>query len=377
MIMNNLRHKTTENYPLLYRLGSPGLILILFSLIPYISFGQQPERTVLLEEFTGEWCGWCPIGMMEMEEMIERYGDTLIALSVHSSDLLETPSASGMIGAWASAFPSGVINRTYDSILNTQTFFPGEWETVIAGEIATPSPCLVQLAYSYNEPSRLITADVTALFTADFIGDTRPNLYIVEDSVTGVAQHNYLSGNPDFINTPYYSLPDPIPGFVHRHVLREMVGESYGVDGIIPDTVLAGQSFTYTFTYAIPDGYNTGRLSLIAVVHKHKGLKKYRRILNARQENFSPLGTGITPLENKEAVRVWPNPAHDVITIRMEGPQRIKTVQLFSLTGIKLAEYRTDQPDITLPVEEWKGSCILLRTETNLNETSHRLVIVQ
>jgi hypothetical protein len=315
--------------------------------------------------------------MMEMEEMIERYGDTLIALSVHSSDQLETPSASGMIGAWASAFPSGVVNRTYDSILNTQTFFPGEWKAVIAGEIATPSPCLAQLSYSYNETSRLITADVTALFTADFIGDSRPNLYIVEDSVTGIAQHNYLSGNPDFINTPYYNLPDPIPGFIHRHVLREMVGESYGVDGIIPDTVMAGQSFTYTFNYTIPDDYNTGRLSLIAVVHKHKGLKKYRRILNAKQEKFSPLGTGLSPVQNKEVVRVWPNPAHEVVTIRTEGLQRIKTIQLFSLTGIKLAEYRSDQNEITLPVADWKGSCILLRAETSRNEIFHRLVIVR
>lgn len=354
-----------------------GFILFFHFVIPAQSRGQYPERTVLLEEFTGEWCGWCPIGMMEIEEMLERYGDTLIAVAVHSGDPLETPSASAMLGAWASAFPSGVVNRTYDSILNTQTFYPGEWESVIASEIATPSPCLASLSYSYNESLRQISADVTASFTEDFTGDCRLNLYIAEDSVTGGAQHNYLSGKPEFINTPFYSLPDPIPGFVHRHVLREMVGESYGVDGIIPDTVMAGQSFTHTFTYTIPDDFNTSRLYLIAVVHKHKGLKKYRRILNARQERFSPLGTGISPVQQMEMVRVWPNPAHDVVTVQTNDQQRMKTVQLYSLTGIKLAEYHCDQNEITIPVTGWKGSCIILRAETTRNQMINRLLIIR
>jgi hypothetical protein len=113
------------------------------------------------------------------------------------------------------------------------------------------------------------------------------------------------------------------------------------------------------------------------VVHKHKGLKKYRRILNARQEKFSPLVTAVSPEQNKEVIRVWPNPAHDFITIRTEMQQRIETIKLFSLTGIMLAEYRSDQNEITLPVACWKGSCILLRAETNRNEISHRLVIIR
>jgi hypothetical protein len=156
-----------------------------------------------------------------------------------------------------------------------------------------------------------------------------------------------------------------------------MLGESYGVDGIIPDTVTAGQSFTYTFNYTIPDDFNTNRLYLVAVVHKHKGLKKYRRILNARQEKFSPLVTAVSPEQNKEVFRVWPNPAHDVVTIQTEGNNRIRTIQLLTLTGIKLAEYHFNQNKITLPVADLNNSCILLRAVTTENEVLNQLLIIR
>jgi thiol-disulfide isomerase/thioredoxin len=337
--------------------------------------GQTPLRTVLIEEFTGEWCGWCPIGMMELEEMVAKYGDTIIVVAVHSGDAMETPSAGDMIGAWASFYPSGIINRTYDTVIGAQTLATEEWEEVISRQIATPAPCLAQLSYAYEEASRTITADVTASFTNDFIGDGRLNLYIVEDSVVGEAQHNYLSGDPQFIGTPFYALPDPIPGFIHEHVLREMVGESYGIDGIIPDTVTAGQMFGYTFTYTIPASYNLDHLHLIGVIQQHKGLKKYRKILNSIHTRFDKTMTGHGSLGAVSRLTVWPNPANEQVYIKSTGNEEIESVMIYSLNGAPLSSDPFRGRLINFPLHQIPPQTCILVIRTRVGVYHHKLII--
>jgi thiol-disulfide isomerase/thioredoxin len=339
------------------------------------AFGQVPSRTVLIEEFTGEWCGWCPTGMMEIEEMIAKYGDTIIVVAVHISDPLESPSASAMIGAWGGMAPSALVNRVFDTILDNQIFVTDDWDAVIARQINSPSPCEVQLVYGFNAATRVLTAEVKAIFTENYIGDGRLNLYIVEDSVAGNAQHNYLSGNPDFINTPFYSLPDPIPGFIHEHVLREMVGESYGIDGIIPDTVTAGQEFIYTFTCTIPAGYNLGHLHLIGLVQQYKGLKKYRKILNSVHYKFDPAITGQGDSAEFERISAGPNPAHDQVTIRAGSNEILESVELYSLHGKLISANYPENNEIHLQVNEIDPQTCILVIRTAAGVFHKKLII--
>ena len=336
---------------------------------------QQPLRTVLIEEFTGEWCGWCPIGFMELEYLAERFGDTLIIVAVHTNDPFEPPSASGMIGAWFSAAPSALVNRTFDTLLQAQTFYPELWEEVISRQINTPSPCNTGLTYTYNEQTRELTAKVTAAFTADYTGDARLSLYIVEDSVAGHMQSNYLSGNSSFINTPYYSMPQYIPDFPHQHVLREMVGDSYGIDGIIPDTVYQGQNFEYTFNYVIPDDYNTDNLHLIGVVQQYKGLKRHRKILNSVHYKFDPTISATTSVELLHMPSVWPNPARNTIHIKTNDSEMIKMVSLYSLSGKCLKSQSCGDAHAAFSLNEISSqTCILvIRTDSNVY---YRKVIV-
>jgi len=339
-------------------------LTMMFGLCSMVTFSQSPSRTVLIEEFTGEWCGWCPIGMMELENMIEKYADTLIVVAVHTGDPLESPSASAMIGAWGNSAPSALLNREYDSVFEEQVFGPENWEEVIARQIQNPAPCYVYLDYSYNEASREIVATVTAAFNDDYYGDGRLNLYIVEDSVIGVSQSNYLSGNPDFINTPFYSLPEYIPNFAHQHVLREMLGESYGIDGIIPDTVYAGQQFQYTFNYIVPEEYNLQKLHIIGVVQQYKGLKKYRKILNAAHYLFDHTAR-IKGISHIPDLIVSPVPATNSIRLKIQDMELIKKVQVFSVSGIMVFSGEFNGHDIHISTEKLPDGYYTIFVETN------------
>ncbi|MCF8348356.1 MAG: Omp28-related outer membrane protein [Bacteroidales bacterium] len=312
--------------------ASFNLLIMGFLFSSIMAFSQQPDRTILIEEFTGEWCGWCPIGMMGLENMIERFGDSVIVVAVHMSDPFESPSAGGMIGVWGGAAPTALINRAYDTLLQDQVFSPEDWEEVIARQINTPAPCNVSLDYTFDDTSREIMATVSATFTEDFVGDARLNLYIVEDSVIGVSQSNYLSGNPAFINTPFYELPEHIDNFPHEHLLREMVGESYGIDGVIPDTVYSGQQFHYVFHYTVPEEFNLEKLHLIGIAQQYKGLKKYRTILNSVHHNFD-YTVGIDKNAQISPVTICPIPVKNIIHIKMNNSVIINKVQVFSIDG--------------------------------------------
>lgn len=47
-----------------------------------------PAHRILLEEGTGMWCGYCPLGMLATEHLNELYPDTVIAVTVHHDDVL-------------------------------------------------------------------------------------------------------------------------------------------------------------------------------------------------------------------------------------------------------------------------------------------------
>lgn len=40
-------------------------------------------RTLMVEEFTGLWCNYCPKGLLELEKLEEQFGDNIIGLGVH------------------------------------------------------------------------------------------------------------------------------------------------------------------------------------------------------------------------------------------------------------------------------------------------------
>ena len=70
-----------------------------------------PVHRVLVEEYTGTWCGWCTRGLVAMEKLAEAYGDDFIGVAYHNSDPMEimTEYPSPVQG-----FPSAFVERYYD-----------------------------------------------------------------------------------------------------------------------------------------------------------------------------------------------------------------------------------------------------------------------
>lgn len=255
---------------------------------------QTPIKRVLVEEGTGAWCGYCPRGATTLLNTIDKYPDKVIGVAVHNADGMTIPEEAAYSSAYMNGFPNMTIDRKRHNVSGTKI---GVSDGAIVGPIQTQMvvPAKVDVALEnlvYSSANRTLTVDVKATFVTNVIGDIRFNLYIVEDSVkgsgTGWDQSNYMSktgGDPD-PNSPWYNFPPKIPNFYHRHVLRAMLGGTWGDAGVIPDPVQSGGTYTKSYTYKVPNNFNTNRIHVVGIVQMYNSSADKREVLNVIQQGL-------------------------------------------------------------------------------------------
>ncbi|MFM8840039.1 MAG: Omp28-related outer membrane protein [bacterium] len=249
---------------------------------------QQPVKRVLLEQYTGAWCGWCVDGSVVMDELIKEFPDNVIGVKVHQGDAMEIPKVFDSIKTLVPFYPSGSIDRVT---------FPGEatvgtsrekWKEYVQMQMKKGSDIDVKVTnVSFDKSTRILKANVEATFVKSMSGDLRLNLMIIEDNVkgtgTGYDQSNYISANPSFKGHPYFDKPAKIVGYEHRSVVRSYPAGVWGIKNSIPAIASTGEKYTASFTYTVPADYDEGNLMLVGVVQKHGAAVTAREILNSYQ----------------------------------------------------------------------------------------------
>ena len=55
-----------------------------YATLPRVTVTKVPRRKVVVEEYTGMWCGYCPRGIALMENLAHKYGDDFIGIAIHT-----------------------------------------------------------------------------------------------------------------------------------------------------------------------------------------------------------------------------------------------------------------------------------------------------
>lgn len=277
-----------------YAVWCLSLIAVMTMIGSSTASAQVPIKRVLVEEGTGAWCGYCPRGATTLLNTIEKYPDKVIGVAVHNADGMTIPEEAAYSTAYMNGFPCMTIDRKRHNVSGAK---PGVNDGAIVGPIQNQMVVPAKVAVSienlvYSSSNRTLTVDVKAAFVSNVIGDIRFNLYIVEDSVkgsgTGWDQNNYMSktgADPD-PNSPWYNLPPKLTNFYHRHVLRAMLGGTWGDAGVIPDPVQSGGTYTKSYTYKVPNNFNTDRIHLVGIVQMYNSSVDKREVLNAIQQGL-------------------------------------------------------------------------------------------
>ena len=240
------------------------------AIVTLITAGTNAQiKNVLLEQHTGAWCGWCVDGTVVMDEILELYGDQVIGVKIHSGDAMEIPEQSVIGGALGlGGYPTGSIDRKDfgGAVFLSRTSWKASCESQLQKKAKAEGDCF----YTLDRDTRIVKIQVMANIAEAMDFPLRFNAYIVEDNVTGIGsgynQSNYLSNRPGYEDNPYFGLPSTLYGYHHMKVVRKMLGGAWGAAAGLPETVQAGEFYTYEFEAEIDQAWKIDDLFFVGML---------------------------------------------------------------------------------------------------------------
>ncbi len=204
---------------------------------------EPANRNVILEEFTGRNCGYCPDGHLIANQIMTNNPGRVWAINVHSGSYAPTSypnfntnvSATILSGFSVSGFPSGVVNRSTATAQGR-----GTWNNLATQQLGQAAECNVAGIARINPETRVATITVEVYYTGNSGYDENYlTVAMLQDSIMG--SQSGMTGNPaQVVNGTY----------CHMHILRDMITPAWG-ESIAPTT--QGTLITKTYEYQIPE----------------------------------------------------------------------------------------------------------------------------
>lgn len=212
----------------------------------------NPDRKVLVEEFTGQFCPNCPLGHEALDNIAALYGDNSVIVSVHAGDMafddpeygLKTPEGDTYAKQWnEDHYPFAVVNRTSGALVDRSL-----WQGAVFNAARIAPQAKIELAAMLTDDKIEIASTLTAEkndMTVSY------QLWIVEDSIVGMQ----LDGEE-------YRMD-----YVHNHVYRA------SVNGIGGESILVSTEGTDAeHTIALDERWNPKNLKVVGFLYNETGV---------------------------------------------------------------------------------------------------------
>jgi len=214
-----------------------------------------PKRKVVIEDYTGTWCGYCPsvaAAIMEAHAVTDDISVVAIHETANSNpDPFHFPQVQLLQDEFGvDGLPAARLNRTttWNSPYETSDV------TGMAGE-NTDLAISINSSLSGND----LSVDVNVIFENGSTTGDRLVVYLLENGLI-YEQTNYYNDDP---TSPFYQQGNPIPNFEHNEVLRLSLTDIFGDE--IPETS-AFSDYTKNLNVTIPSEYNNNNLELVVMV---------------------------------------------------------------------------------------------------------------
>ena len=216
------------------------------------------NKNVILEEFTGIHCGYCPDGHVQAQNFSNANPGDVVVINLHTGSFanpspgepdFRTPLGPAIDAqAGVAGYPAGTINRHLFPGMQQGTgtaMSRGDWATAGGQTLAQPS-CVNVAAEAYLDiQTRVLTVDVEAYYTDNSaVSSNKMNVVLLQNNVEG-PQANGAVYNPGAM------LPNGM--YNHQHMFRHMLTGQWGDDIL---TTTTGSFFQNTYTYTIPPDLN-------------------------------------------------------------------------------------------------------------------------
>jgi hypothetical protein len=210
------------------------------------------NKKVILEEFTGVNCVWCPAGHTIANAIKASNPNNVFLINIHVGSFatpgvgqpdFRTPFGTAIVNQTGIAgYPAGTVNRTVfpGSAQNSTTgtaMSRNFWTAAANQTIAQSSYVNVATTATINATTRLLTVLVEAYYTGSSpVTTNKLNVAFLQNNTTGPQ----VGGNQG-------------DNYNHQHRLIHMLTGQWGET---INTTTAGTFVTRTYTYTIPADYN-------------------------------------------------------------------------------------------------------------------------
>lgn len=230
-------------------------------------------RSVLVEEFSGQYCVNCPYGAAQLHSLQAEYGaDTLVVVTIHcgiaegfgadpaddDEDFKSLVTDMGEARYQQVGRPSqpalladrrnGVVSR--DDVGSRPADASSKWLTAILDAFKLPSALKLDATATCPSGSNTIDVDIQALTAED--ANVNLSVWVTEDHITAFQKY------PDHYDFAYE----------HNNILRASATPLDG-DAV---TLKGDETSHYTYHIAVADKWNVNNLSIVAFATDGSGV---------------------------------------------------------------------------------------------------------
>ena len=224
-----------------------GAALVLSAQNYHVSTTVQ-KKNVLLEEFTGVRCGYCPDGHKIAERLKTVLGERLSVVAIHCGYFAvggtiepeyrveDGETLGDFLGGTYGSFPSATISRHDWEKSGSLLCHRGWWQEYTETRMEEDAPVNLWSKVVYDQPSQKMKIRVEGYFTAKEVEPVQHlNILLVQNDILGL---QYGGGMAD--------------RYPHQHMLRDAITDALGdeLSGCRP-----GEYFVKEYEYQVPEKF--------------------------------------------------------------------------------------------------------------------------
>ncbi|MBR1626553.1 MAG: Omp28-related outer membrane protein [Bacteroidales bacterium] len=221
----------------------------------------QDYQTVMLEDYTGWKCTNCPAAASLLSDLQSKYGEKLIAMSVHAGWFATPADANNNLDLrtaygekWntefgLSAYPIGVINRLNNG--SSKGVQKDDWDNRINTLLSTTKHTLnINLGATKKDNQFIVSTQVQSLEDIDFT--TLISVVVVESGIHGI-QHNS--------DAAYGTTPE-IEDYTFNHVLRS----NGRIDLLLKNAMHKDETIAKNYSVNIDPSWKTENCKIVVFI---------------------------------------------------------------------------------------------------------------
>ncbi|MDI1316686.1 Omp28-related outer membrane protein [Flavobacterium sp.] len=209
------------------------------------------KKRVLIEDYTGTWCGNCTRVSHAIDQMYEQ-SDKVVSVAIHNGN--DPYHFAGIQPLKDLIMPGSDLELPQSRLNRTIVWTSPEPSNLQQAKSLTGNNAGLGIALSSTIANGIVNLDVNLKFAQNYTG-LKIVVYALENHLLHY-QANYTS---------YYGNINPVQNYEHNHVLRQSITDLLG-DAIVENTN-SGQTITKSFSFPIPSNFtNSENISFVAMI---------------------------------------------------------------------------------------------------------------